>query len=73
MFVVEVVRVIRKVTARVIDAEWFTVLDYAPFVLGQASDQALIHRGRWKSLEQVVKEVDQQIADLYDDSFRKSK
>ena len=67
------VRRTKRVTARVIDAEWFTTLDYAPKVLGQASDQALIHRGRWKSLEQVVREVDQQISDIYDDSFRKAK
>jgi len=67
------VRLTRRVTARSIDAEWFTVLDYAAKVLGQASDQALIHRNRWKSLEQVVKEVDQQIVDVYDDSFKKAK
>lgn len=32
---------------------------YAPYVLGSRAEQAPVHRGRWKALEDVVKEVEE--------------
>lgn len=41
------------------EAMWYTDLSYAPFVIGQLEDQAAIHRGRWKPLEEVKQEAEQ--------------
>jgi hypothetical protein len=30
---------------------------YAPYVIGRRRDQAFIHRGRWKSIEEVEQEI----------------
>jgi hypothetical protein len=65
-------RKVKRVTSRVIDAEWFTNLDYAPFVIGELADQAKVHQGRWKSLEEVVKKVEGKIPDIYEENWRKS-
>ena len=43
-----------------IGGEWYadeSVADYAEFVLGRQADQAAIHRGRWKSLEEIEAEL----------------
>lgn len=42
-------------------AEWFTDLSYAQFVIGKISQQAPIHRGRWHSLERVIVIVDKKV------------
>lgn len=65
-------RRIGTITANRIDASWFTKLDYAAEVLGEVEDQKEIHRGRWKSLQEVVKLVDAKIPDIYDENFRKA-
>lgn len=41
-----------------LNGEWFTDLDYARWVLGSEVEQAAIHRGRWKSKEQVEAELE---------------
>ena len=40
-------------TKRTIEGRWYTDLDYAKFVLGTVGEQDNIHRGRWKSTEEV--------------------
>lgn len=50
-----------------IEAEWFVdevTADYGDVVLGETEDQAPIHRGRWKSLEEVAREVERQAPDV---------
>lgn len=45
-----------------ISGEWYVDPDRAPYgkyVLGLQSQQADIHRGRWKSVEQVIRELEQ--------------
>ena len=58
-----------RVTARDFNAVWRSDLGYARFVIGSKSDQAAIHRNRWKPLETVVTEVGRQVSDIYDKHF----
>lgn len=66
-------REINSITNFGIDANWHTELDYAPFVLGSKSQQAKIHKGRWKSTEEVSALVEKKSDQIYEESFRKSK
>ena len=50
-----------------IGGEWWvddTEVDYGADVLGKEAEQAGIHRGRWKSIEDVEKEVNDQLPEL---------
>lgn len=49
--------------------EWRTDLAYARFVLGRQSEQAAIHRGRWKSVEEVEQQVEQIGPDIIREEF----
>jgi len=45
--------------------------DYDKYVLGIKSNQAGIHRGRWKSIEQVVEAVDKKLTPIADEIIDK--
>jgi hypothetical protein len=57
-------RKIRNLSPFGFQAEWFTDLSYAPFVLGKVSQQAPIHRGRWKSLETVISILNRKVGPI---------
>lgn len=67
----------RKRTTRTtlphISGEWYAdegVADYAEYVIGAEEDQAEIHQGRWKSLEDVVAEVEQEAGSIIKEAIR---
>lgn len=64
-------RKIRNVSSTGFTAEWFTNLSYAPFVLGTVSQQVPLHRGRWKSVENVIAIVDNAIGTTTDKTMNK--
>lgn len=41
----------------VIEGEWRATAPHAPYVLGNNYRQAFVHRNRWKSIEEVEREV----------------
>lgn len=50
-----------------ISGEWYadeSVAEYAKYVLGSEAEQAAIHRGRWKSEEDVAAQVQRKIPGL---------
>jgi hypothetical protein len=53
-----------------ISGEWYSESDYARYVLGLRSQQAVIHRGRWKSLEDVTAEAERFAPGIIDKELR---
>lgn len=59
----------QKLSSRlpVVSGEWIAneaKARYAKYVIGSLADQARIHQGRWKSLEEVTQEINEKAPDV---------
>jgi hypothetical protein len=58
-----------KVHVLKFQGEWISDIDYARYVLGSRSEQAEIHRGRWKAREIVEQETMEAASRIINDAI----
>jgi len=54
-----------------IEGTWIARARYASFVVGEADQQAAIHKGRWPALEVALTAVVSNAQPIFDDEFKK--
>lgn len=65
----------RRITKRKlpgVEGEWKAEIRYASYVIGLASQQAEIHKGRWNFLEQAINNVNLEVGNDFDKEMKKA-
>ena len=60
-----------QIRGRDVLGKWEALASYAQDVLGARADQSPIHRGRWRSLEDVVQRINQKAPEIVDKHLKR--